>query len=149
MTIAAVFLNVVFAFAVVRQGPPSISEALRAARKRSVSILAVGASVGLILALSVTVGVRFSRPWSTLALGAAVGLLMIVHLSLPARLLRVDTRRSGRDRLAASALGALLSAVVSAPFYVLSRLGVLMLALLPPRANVPEIIVKPTTQLYA
>jgi hypothetical protein len=42
-------------------------------------------------------------------------------------LLRVDTRRSGRDRLAASALGALLSAVVSAPFYVLSRLGVLML----------------------
>jgi hypothetical protein len=127
VTVVALFLNVAFALAVVRQGTPSIWAALHAARRRSVSILTVGSLVGLILALSVTVGVRFSRPWSTIALGAAVGLLMIVYLSLPARLLRVDTRRSRRDRLAASALGGLLSAVVSAPFYFLSRLGVLML----------------------
>jgi hypothetical protein len=127
VTIASLFLNVVFAFAVVREGTPSISAAFHGARMRSSSILTVGSSVGLLLALSVTVGARFSRPWFTVALGAAVGVLMMVYLSLPARLLRVDGRRSRRDRLAANALGGLLSAVVSAPFYVLSRLGVLML----------------------
>ena len=102
VTIASLFLNVVFAFAVVREGTPSISAAFRAARTRIYPILAVGSSVGLLLALSVTVGARFSRPWFTLALGAAVGLLMVTYLSLPARLLRVTSRKSSRDRLAAS-----------------------------------------------
>ena len=52
---------------------------------------------------------------------------MVVYLSLPSRLLGVDARAPRRDRLAASAIGATLSLVVTVPFYVLSRVGLLML----------------------
>jgi hypothetical protein len=75
----------------------------------------------------VTVGAGWKSPWFTLALGAAVALMMIVYLSLPARLLRVTATTSRRDRLAASALGGLLAGVVTAPPYLISRLGLLML----------------------
>src|SRR5256714_18555 len=78
------------------------------------------------LAASVTGGRGLPRPLFVLALSIAVGLLMVVNLSLPARLLRLEQPRSRRDRAAASALGAVLSAVVTAPFYLLSRVGLLL-----------------------
>jgi hypothetical protein len=127
VTVAALFLNVVFAFAVAQEGDPSIRRAFAAARKREGAILAAGAVVGVLLAVSVTVGAGWKAPWFTLALGAAVGLMMVVYLSLPARLLRMRETRSRRDRLAASALGGLLAGVVTAPPYLVSRLGLLML----------------------
>jgi hypothetical protein len=127
VTVAALFLNVVFAFAVADERTASLSESLRAAASRRRPILLVGLVVGCLLALSVTAGARLSHTWFTLSLGAAVGLLMVVYLSLPSRLLGVDVRRPRRDRLAASAIGATLSVLVTAPFYVVSRVGILML----------------------
>jgi hypothetical protein len=127
ITIVALFMNVVFAFAVAQDGEPSIRRALAAARQREGAIFVAGAAVGLLLAVSVTVGAAWKSPWFTLALGASVGLLMVVYLSLPARLLRMRGATSRRDRVAASALGGLLAGVVTAPPYLISRLGVLML----------------------
>jgi hypothetical protein len=126
VTVIALFLNVVFAFAVAGRDTPTISAAAQEARGRAKSILLVGTVVGVLLALSVTVGARLASPWFTLALGASVGLLMVVYLSLPSRLLGLQAPASRRDRLAASSIGALLSAVVTALFYLLSRIGLLM-----------------------
>jgi len=127
VTVTALFLNVVFAFAVAAERNSPLRESLRAARGRSRTIVLVGVVVGVLLALSVTAGARLPHAWFTLSLGVSVGLLMVVYLSLPSRLLGVDVRRPRRDRLAASAIGATLSALVTAPFYVLSRIGLLML----------------------
>ena len=127
VTVAALFLNVAFAFAVAGEQTTTPSAALRAAGGRSRPILLVGLLVGCLLALSVTAGPRLSRHWFTLSLGVSVGLLMVVYLSLPSRLLRLDVRRPRRDRVAASAIGATLSLIVTAPFYILSRIGLLML----------------------
>jgi hypothetical protein len=127
VTMVALFMNVVFAFAVAQEGDPSIRRAFAAARRREGAILAAGAVVGVLLAVSITIGAGWNAPWFTLALGVAVGLMMVVYLSLPARLLRVRGTGSRRDRLAASALGGLLAGVVTAPPYLVSRIGVLML----------------------
>jgi hypothetical protein len=128
VTIGALFLNVVFAFAVAQHGEPSIRSAFATARRRSLSILVTGGFVGVLLAVSATIGASWPAPWFTLALGVSVGLMMIVYLSLPSRLLRVKASRSRRDRLVASALGGVLAAVVSAPPYLVARLGVLLLS---------------------
>ena len=126
VTMAAVFLNVIFAFVVSERVQPTVGDALRAARAHGRPIVLVGGMVGALLAASVTVGSGLPRPLFVLTLSIAVGLLMVVNLSLPARLLRLEQRRSRRDRAAASALGAVLSAVVTAPFYLLSRVGLLL-----------------------
>lgn len=126
VTVLALFLNVVFAFAVADERSFSVSESLRAARLRARTIVVAGLVVGALLAASVMAGPQLEHRWATLSLGVSVGLLMVVYLSLPSRLLGVDVRRPRRDRLAASAIGATLSALVTAPFYLVSRLGLLM-----------------------
>ena len=131
VTVAALFLNVVFAFAVADEQTATLSESLRAAGGRRRPILLVGLVVGILLAFSVTAGPQLSHALFTLSLGASVGLLMVVYLSLPSRLLGVDVRAPRRDRLAASAIGATLSVLVTAPFYVVSRVGILMLGSAP------------------
>jgi hypothetical protein len=127
VTMTALFLNVVFAFAVTAETGVTVSAAIGAARRRGRPIALVGLVVGCLLAASMTVGASLPRAWFTACLGVSVGLLMVVYLSLPSRLLGVDVRRPRRDRLAASAIGATLSALVTAPFYLVSRLGLLML----------------------
>jgi hypothetical protein len=127
ITIVALFLNVVFAFAIAQHGRPSIGPAFADARRRIGAIFVTGAIVGALLAVSATLGASWHAPWFTLALGVAVALLMVVYLSLPSRLLRIERISSRRDRLAASALGGLLATVVATPPYLISRLGVLML----------------------
>jgi hypothetical protein len=127
VTVVALFLQVVFAFAVTQRGTPSIRPALAEARAHKAAVLAAGTVVGLLLAASVTYGAGLEQPWFTLSLGVSVGLLMIVYLSLPGRLLRIKATKSRRDRVTASALGGLLATVVSAPAYVISRIGILML----------------------
>jgi hypothetical protein len=128
VTVVALFLQVVFAFAVAQSGTPSIPHAFAEARRHSLAILVAGGTVGLLLAAGTTFGAQLKHHWFTLSLGATVALMMVVYLSLPARLLRLTEKRSRRDRVAATALGGLLATVVSTPPYLLSRLGVLLLS---------------------
>lgn len=126
-TIASYFLNAVFAFAVAQPGRPDVRRAFGEARRRMQVIAAWGITVGLALALTTTLVTRAGRPWFAVCLGIVVAVLMVTYIAVPARLLGVSDRHSPRDRLAASAFATLLGLVVSAPPYLLGRIGLLML----------------------
>jgi len=126
VTAAAFFLNTVFAFAIARSSHPNIRLAFADARRQSALVLAVGSVVGLLLALSTTVVTRWGRPWFTLSLGIVVGLMMVLYVALPARLIGSKPTHSKRDKLAASAIGAVVSVAVCTPPYVLGRVGILL-----------------------
>jgi uncharacterized membrane protein len=127
ITIAAFFLNAVFAYAITSPPPPEVRPAFRSARRRLQPVIASGAVVGLLLAFSTTIVTRWGHPWFTIALGIVVGVMMVSYVAVPSRLIGVKTEGSRRDKLTASALGAALGATVCTPPYVLGRIGILML----------------------
>jgi uncharacterized membrane protein len=127
ITTASFFLNAVFAFAISGRPPPRVRPAVAAARSRLTPVLASGAVVGLLLALSTTVVTRWGRPWFTVCLGIVVALMMISYVAVPARLIGRKATYSRRDKLASSALTTVLSVTVCTPPYLLARLGILML----------------------
>jgi hypothetical protein len=90
-------------------------------------VLGWGATVGLGLGLAAVVVARWGRPWFGLSLGIVVAVMMVCYVAVPARLIGMKTTYSKRDKLAASAVGGAIGAVVCTPPYVLGRLGLLML----------------------
>jgi hypothetical protein len=127
ITAASFFLNAVFAFAIAGDGPPVIRPAFTQARSHLAVILGWGATVGLALGLATVVVTRWGRPWFGLSLGIIVGVMMVCYVAVPARLVGMKTTSSKRDKLAASAVGGVIGAVVCTPPYVLGRVGLLML----------------------
>jgi hypothetical protein len=127
ITAGAFFLNAVFAFAIARAGPPDIRAGFADARAHHAVVLGSGAGVGVLLGLSTVVVTRWGRPWFTLALGIVIGVMMVCYVAVPSSLIGVKVTRSRRDKLAASAVSGALGAVVTAPGYLLGRIGVLML----------------------
>ncbi len=127
ITAAAFFLNAVFAFAITRPGRPEVRPAVARARRHLTPILASGAVVGLLLAISTTVMTRWERPWFTLSLGIVIGLMMVGYVAVPARLIGVKPTQSRRDKLVTTAVGGVLGVTVCTPPYLLGRLGILML----------------------
>ncbi len=127
ITAASFFLNAVFAFAITRPGRPEVRPAVARARRHLTPILASGAVVGLLLAISTTVMTRWERPWFTLSLGIVIGLMMVGYVAVPARLIGVKPTQSRRDKLVTTAVGGVLGVTVCTPPYLLGRLGILML----------------------
>jgi hypothetical protein len=127
ITAACFFLNAVFGFAIAQPGTPVVRRAFAEARHHLVPILVSGALVGLALGAALTFGDRAGSPWFALALGLVVGVMMVAYVAVPARLIGVEQTRSRRDRLSASVLGSALGVMVSAPPYLLGRIGLLML----------------------
>jgi uncharacterized membrane protein len=127
ITAASFFLNAVFGFAIVQSHDPEVRPAVATARSHLVAILVPGAVVGLALGFSTLVVTRWGHPWFALSLGIVVGVMMIAYVAVPARLIGVKPQRSARDKLAASAVGGAVGAVVCTPPYLLGRLGILML----------------------
>jgi hypothetical protein len=98
------------------------------ARRHLRAIGVSGGIVGLALGLTVTVLTRAHAPWFTLCLSIVIGVMMIAYVAVPARLIGVETGAvSRRDRLSASVVGSALGAIVSAPAYLLGRIGLLMI----------------------
>ena len=97
------------------------------ARPHLAAILGSGGVVGLALGLTVTVVTRAHAPWFAVALSIVIGVMMIAYVAVPARLIGVEKGASPRDRLSASIVGSVLGAVVSAPAYLLGRIGLLMI----------------------
>ena len=60
-------------------------------------------------------------------LGIVIGVMMVAYVALPSRLIGATAAGSRRDKLVASAVSGTLGAVVSAPGYVLGRIGILLL----------------------
>lgn len=128
-TIASYFLNAVFAFAIAQEGRHSVRRAAAEARRHKWAIAAWGGAVGLALAIATIVVSRTDGPWFVLSLGIVVGVMMVTYIAVPARMIGVPRERTGsrRDRLSVSAISAALGVVVSAPPYLLGRIGLLML----------------------
>ena len=127
VTAASFFLNAWFAYAIAGTGPPSIKPAFTQAWSHRRMALLSGFIVGILLGLCTVVVTRWGRPWFGLSLSIVVGLMMICYVAVPARLIGMKTRYSKRDKLAASAVGGIVGAVVCTPPYLLGRLGIIML----------------------
>jgi hypothetical protein len=128
-TAASFYLNGVFAFAIVDGGEPQIRPAFARANAHLRVILAWGGGIGLVLAFSALVVQRWGLWWFALSQSIVVGIMMFCYLAVPARIVGIDTKtgRSRRDKLAATAVGGAVGAVICSPPYTLGRLGVLML----------------------
>ncbi len=139
ITAGCFYLNAVFGFAISQDGKPEVGPALHEARRHLTTIFLSGGVVGLALGLTVTVVTRAHSPWFALTLSIVIGVMMIAYVAVPARLIGIDNGEvSRRDRLSASIVGSALGAVVSAPAYVLGRIGLLMIG--SPFLRVPGIL---------
>ena len=127
ITTASFFLNAVFAFAIAGPRPPVIRPAVTEARRHLTQIALYGCVVGAMLAVAATIAPRWDKPWFSVTMGAVVGVMMIIYVAVPARMIGVEAVPSKRDKLTASLLSGVLGATVSAPPYVLGRIGILML----------------------
>ncbi len=138
ITAACFYLNAVFGFAIAQTGTPAVRQAFAEARRHLWPILVSGTLVGLALGAALTFGDHAGSPWFALALGTVVGVMMVAYVAVPARLIGVEQTRSRRDRLSASVLGSALGVMISAPPYLLGRIGLLMIG--SPLLLVPGII---------
>ena len=126
ITVVSFFLNAVFAFAISRPGDPQIRPAVAEARRHRKPIVASGAVVGLLLGFSTTVVTRWGSPWFALSLGIVTAAMMVCYVSVPARLIGAKPVQSRRDKLTTSVVSGVLGATVSAPPWLLGRIGLLM-----------------------
>ena len=127
ITAASFYLNAVFAYAIVQPGRPAIRPAFTQARSHLPVVLGSGAFVGILLGLSTVVVVRWGVFWFGLSLSIVVGVMMICYVAVPARLIGIKTDNPKRDKLAATAVGGAIGAIICTPPYVLGRLGLLLL----------------------
>jgi hypothetical protein len=127
VTAACFYLNAVFAFAISQPGQPSIRPAFGLARRHLRVILGVGLVVGLALGFSTIVVPRWGHPWFGISLGIVVGVMMLTYVAVPARIVGIKPAGSRRDKLAASAIGGTMGALVCTPAYVIGRIGILLL----------------------
>ena len=127
LTAGSFYLNAVFAFAISRPGPPEIRPGFTRARRHLRTILAWGLIVGLALGFATMVVDRWGKVWFSVTLGAVVAVMMVAYVAVPARLVGVKSERSRRDKLAASAVGGAIGALVCAPPFALGRVAILML----------------------
>ncbi len=127
ITAASFYLNAVFAYAIVQPGRPAIRPAFAQTRSHLAIVLGSGAVTGILLGLSTVVVVRWGVFWFGLTLSVVIGVMMVCYVAVPARLIGMKTTHSRRDKLAASAVGGAIGAVVCTPPYVLGRVGLLML----------------------
>ena len=127
VTAASFYLNAVFAFAIIQPGRPQIRPAFTQARPHLLVVLGSGAVVGLLLGLATVVVGRWGVFWFGFSLSIVVGIMMVCYVAVPSRLIGMKTTFSKRDKLAASAVGGAVGAVVCTPPYALGRVGLLML----------------------
>jgi hypothetical protein len=127
VTAASFYLNAVFAHAIAGPGPPLIRPAFARARPHRVIALGSGFVVGILLGVSTVVVARWGVYWFGLSLSIVVGLMMVCYVAVPARLIGMKTTQPKRDKLAATAVGGIVGAVVCTPPYLLGRLGLVLL----------------------
>jgi uncharacterized membrane protein len=127
ITAGCFYLNAVFAFAISQSGRPQIRPAFALARRHLHVVLGVGCVVGVALGFSAIVVPRWGHPWFALSMGIVVGVMMLTYVSVPARIIGVKPPGSQRDKMAAAAIGGTMSAIISAPAYIIARIGILLL----------------------
>jgi hypothetical protein len=127
VTVACFYLNAVFAFAISQPGEPQIRPAFALARRHLGVVLGVGCVVGVALGFSAVVVPRWGPPWFAISMGIVVGVMMLTYVTVPARIIGVKPPGTPRDKMAAAAIGGTMSVIVTAPAYVIGRIGILLL----------------------
>ncbi len=131
VTVVSFWCNAVFAFAVDGPPPPRLAPAYAESRRHTRYLVLWGVGVGLAYASATVYAARAGLWWYGLALGVVLGIMIITFVSVPARLIASRHRMAVRDRLAAGAVGGVLSAVVLSPGFLLNRVGLLMIGVRP------------------
>lgn len=127
VTAASFFLNAVFGFAIAGPGPPRIRPAFAQARAHLAVVLGSGAVAGLLLGLAAVVAVRRGLLAFAVSMSVVIAIMMVCYVTVPARLIGARVKLSRRDKLAATAVGGAIGAVVCTPPYLLGRIGLIML----------------------
>ena len=127
ITAASFYLNGVFAFAISEPGKPEIRPAFSKANRHLRVILTWGGAIGLALSFSALISTRWGRWPFAISQSIVVGIMMLLYLAVPARIVGIEKSKNTRDKLAATAVGGAVGAVVCSPPYMLGRLGILML----------------------
>ena len=127
ITAASFYLNGVFAFAISKPGKPQIRPAFGQANRHLRVILAWGSAIGLALSFSSLIATRWGHWPFAISQSIVVGIMMLCYLAVPARIVGIQKSKNTRDKLAATAVGGAVGAVVCSPPYLLGRFGILML----------------------
>ena len=127
LTAASFYLNGVFAFAISKPGQPEIRPAFGQANRHLRVILSWGCLIGFALAFSSLIVTRWGRWPFAISQSIVVGVMMLLYVAVPARMVGIEKTKNTRDKLAATAVGGAVGAVVCSPPYILGRLGILML----------------------
>ena len=134
ITIAAFWLNAVFAFAISQPGPPDLRAGFGQARQHVRTVTGWGTGVGLALAVATMLAPRWGLGWFALLLGIVLAVMMVCYVAVPARIVGVRTAKPagtaqpGRAaKLAGAAVTGLFGAIVCTPPYAIARLGLTLL----------------------
>ena len=134
ITIAAFYLNAVFAFAISQPGSPDLRAGFHQARRHIRAVTAWGSSVGLALAVATMLAPRWGLGWFALLLGIVVAVMMVCYVAVPARIAGMQTatpvtavQPGRRAKLAAAAVTGLFGAIVCTPPYAIVRVGIVLL----------------------
>jgi hypothetical protein len=127
ISVAAFYLNSVFAFALTTAGKRDLRSAFVLARSHLAVVAPFGFGVGVALGFSAVVVPRWGLRWFALSMSIVIALMMLTYVTLPSRLVGFKSSHSGRDKLAATAVAGSVGAVICAPAYAMGRVGVLLL----------------------
>jgi len=134
ITIAAFWLNAVFAFAISQPGSPDLRTGFRQARRHIKTIAGWGTLIGLALAVAMVLAPRWGKGWFALLLGVVLAVMMVCYVAVPARIVGIPTTKpagtaqSGRvAKLAGAAVTGLFGAIVCTPPYAIARGGIYLL----------------------
>jgi hypothetical protein len=127
ITVASLYLNAVFGFAISAPGHPEIRPAFRLASRYLPATAGIGAVLGLALGVSAVIVPRWGYFWFALALGVVIGLEMVIYVALPSRLIGITPGGTRRDKLAASVVGGAIGACICTPPYAVGRVGIILL----------------------
>jgi hypothetical protein len=127
VSVAAFYLNSVFAFALSGSGRPDLRSAFARARSHLAVVAAFGFCVGAALGFSAVVVPRWGLRWFALSMGIVIGVMMLTYVTVPSRLVGLKSTFSGRDKMTATVVAGAFGAVICAPAYVIGRIGVLLL----------------------
>jgi hypothetical protein len=129
VTAAAYFLNAVFAFTIANAESPEIRSGFDQARSHLRPVLGWGFLIGLALGVSVAIVPRWGTWWFALALSIVIAIMMLTYVTVPARLVGIKSNYSRRDKLAATAVGGAVGAILCSPPYLLGRAGIVLLGI--------------------
>jgi hypothetical protein len=127
LSVAAFYLNSVFAFALTSFGKPDLRSGFVHARRHLRLVAPAGFCVGVALGFSAIVVPRWGLGWFALSMSIVIAVMMLTYVTLPSRLVGLKSSFSGRDKLAATAVAGAIGAAVCTPAYMMGRFGVLLL----------------------